>query len=88
MTVPAPTDGKVRTIAPHDPLAAGPEGFIETYYRNGAWHSRRYDSEVPFSTSRDELDQIALGSQVARWNRLPHIVRTTAGEIAEILDAC
>jgi len=63
----------------------GTTGYIETYHVDGVWHSRRHDSRVPFASGNDELDQIALGSQVARWNRLPHIVRTTSGEIAEIL---
>ena len=89
MTTPLPTETRIGSTAMRDPLAgAAAEGFIETYYRDGAWHSRRHDSESPFSSGGDELDQIALGSQVARWNRLPHIVRTATGEIAEILDPC
>ncbi|TWD73001.1 hypothetical protein FB561_6885 [Kribbella amoyensis] len=61
------------------------EQFIETYCADGRWYSRRHDSEVPFAGNDNELDQIALGSQVARWNRLPHVVRTPTGTIAEIL---
>jgi hypothetical protein len=67
--------------------STAPEEFIETYCCEGVWASRRHDSEVPFASGGDELDQIALGSQVARWNRLPHVVRTATGEIAEILTA-
>ncbi|MEU4191738.1 hypothetical protein AB0E69_07570 [Kribbella sp. NPDC026611] len=87
MSTTAPADSQPRAAATQEPLA-GADGFIETYYRDGGWHSRRHDSESPFSSGEDELDQIALGSQVARWNRLPHIVRTTTGSIAEVLDAC
>jgi hypothetical protein len=82
MIVPEP-----KASTTHHSPAGTAAGLVETYYRNGAWHSRRHDSESPFSSGEDELDQIALGSQVARWNRLPHIVRTTTGEIAEILHA-
>jgi len=62
-----------------------PDRYIETYYADGTWHCRRHDSDIPFASGPDELDQIALGSQVARWNRLPHIVRTPTGIISEIL---
>jgi hypothetical protein len=66
-----------------DPM---PGSFIETYYADGAWHSRRHDADAPFASDEDKLDQIAAGTQVARWNNLPHIVRTRTGAIAEILD--
>lgn len=62
-------------------------GYIETYYADGAWCSRRYDSDVPFAAGDEELEQIALGSQVARWNRLPHIVRAADGSISETIHA-
>ena len=77
-------------------------GFIETYYADGVWHSRRHDCDTPFASDDDELEQIALrwggwlvavlrevdavGTQVARWNRIPHIVRTRTGAIAEVLE--
>jgi hypothetical protein len=60
-------------------------GFIETYYVDGTWYSRRHDCDTPFAGDQDELEQIAVGTQVARWNHLPHIVRTRTGAIAEIL---
>lgn len=61
------------------------ESYVETYFAEGRWHSRRHDSDVPFATGSDELEQIALGSQVARWNRVPHIIRATDGTIAETI---
>ncbi|TCC37483.1 hypothetical protein E0H75_40820 [Kribbella capetownensis] len=86
MSTPALSDKTPRRPAPGSDLARGvPAEFVETYYVDGAWHSRRHDSRVPFASGDDELDQIALGSQVARWNRLPHIIRTASGDIAEVL---
>ena len=67
---------------------AGSEaGYIETYYADGTWCSRRYDSDIPFAGGDEELEQIALGSQVARWNRLPHIIRAADGSISETIPA-
>lgn len=63
------------------------KAYVETYYADGVWHSRRHDSDVPFASGADELEQVALGTQVARWNQLPHIVRTPTGTIAEIVTA-
>jgi hypothetical protein len=63
------------------------ESYVETYFADGRWHSRRHDSDVPFASGPDELEQIALGSQVARWNRVPHIIRTADGAIAETIPA-
>ena len=62
-------------------------GYIETYYADGTWCSRRYDSDIPFAAGDEELEQIALGSQVARWNRLPHIIRAADGSITETIPA-
>ena len=61
-------------------------GFIETYYADGVWQSRRHDCDTPFASDDDELEQIAVGTQVARWNRIPHLVRTRTGAIAEVLE--
>lgn len=86
MSTPALSDNTPRRPAPGSDLASGETAeFVETYYIDGVWHSRRHDSRVPFASGHDELQQIALGSQVARWNRLPHIIRTASGDIAEIL---
>jgi hypothetical protein len=62
-----------------------PETYVETYFADGRWHSRRHDSDLPFATGSDELEQIALGSQVARWNRVPHIIRAADGAVAETI---
>jgi hypothetical protein len=64
-----------------------PDKYVETYYAGGAWHSRRHDSDIPFASGADELEQIALGTEVARWNQLPHVIRTSTGAIDEILPA-
>ena len=73
------------TTAPVTNTTGQPDRYIETSYANGTWHRRRNDSAIPFASGPDELEQIALGVQVARWNRLPHIVRTRTGAISEIL---
>ncbi|MGW5194003.1 hypothetical protein ACWEOO_32440 [Kribbella sp. NPDC004138] len=82
----------VPSTRPHDRTEtrreAGHEaGYIETYYADGTWCSRRYDSDIPFAAGDEELEQIALGSQVARWNRLPHIIRAADGSIRETIPA-
>ncbi len=64
-----------------------PDRYVETYYAHGAWHSRRHDSDIPFASGSEELEQVALGTEVARWNQLPHVIRSSTGDIAEILPA-
>jgi hypothetical protein len=86
VSTPALSDKTPRRPAPgSEPASGEPAEFVETYSVDGAWHSRRHDSRVPFGSGNDELQQIALGSQVAHWNRLPHVIRTASGDIAEIL---
>jgi len=60
------------------------ENYVETYRENGAWKSRRHDSDEPFSTSASKQREITAASEVARWNQVPHIIRNADGTIAEI----
>ncbi|TCO32741.1 hypothetical protein EV652_104347 [Kribbella steppae] len=60
------------------------DAAVETYYRDGSWHTRRGDCTRPFAsgTRRDRL--ITVGVEVARWNGLRHIIRDTDGTIVEV----
>lgn len=60
------------------------EPAVETYYRDGAWHTRRTDCPDPFASGPAREHLITVGYEVARWNALPHIIRRTDGTIAEI----
>ncbi|TCC30794.1 DUF2188 domain-containing protein [Kribbella speibonae] len=57
---------------------------VETYYENGAWHTRRCDSPDPFASGPSRVRLIAIGVEVARWNGLCHIIRDADGTIAEV----
>ena len=57
------------------------ERYVETYYADGVWHSRRHDSEQPFASGEILVEQIAVGAEVARWNQVRHIVRHPDGTV-------
>ncbi|MEU8226131.1 hypothetical protein [Kribbella sp. NPDC048915] len=57
---------------------------VETYYQNGAWHTRRCDCPDPFASGPSRVRLIAIGVEVARWNGLCHIIRDIDGTIAEV----
>lgn len=65
---------QVATAAPEDV-----KRYIETYYDDGVWHSRRHDSEHPFASGDVLVEQIAVGAEVARWNQVDHILRHPDG---------
>lgn len=56
---------------------------VETYYQDGAWHTRRCDSPDPFASGASRIRLIAIGVEVARWNGLCHIIRDIDGTIVE-----
>lgn len=58
--------------------------FVETYHRDGVWHSRRHDCAEPFASGEGRERIIALGAEVARWNYSRHIIRDRSGAIVEI----
>ncbi|TWD80202.1 hypothetical protein FB561_1275 [Kribbella amoyensis] len=60
------------------------EPAVETYYREGAWHTGRADCPGPFASGPDREDLITVGYEVARWNAMPHVIRAADGTIAEI----
>jgi hypothetical protein len=57
---------------------------VETYYDEGAWHSRRRDCPRPFASGARRERLISAGVDVARWNALPHIIRDADGSVAEV----
>lgn len=72
-------DTELPVFTQHDAVAT-----IETYFRDGAWHTGRSDCPRPFASGsrRDRL--ISVGVDVARWNALPHIIRDADGAVAEV----
>ena len=60
------------------------DAVVETYYRNGSWHTRRGDCPNPFASGTGRERLITVGMEVARWNALPHIIRDPDGTIAEV----
>ncbi|MFF0339799.1 hypothetical protein [Kribbella sp. NPDC004875] len=56
---------------------------VETFYRDGAWHTRRCDAPEPFASGPSRARMIAVGVEVARWNGQCHIIRDTAGNVVE-----
>ncbi|MER7246908.1 hypothetical protein [Kribbella sp. NPDC000426] len=56
---------------------------VETYYRDGEWHTRRCDSPEPFASGPSRIRLIAVGVEVARWNGLRHIIRDINGAVVE-----
>ena len=65
-----------------DPRTTDPDQidrYVETYYADGVWHSRRHDSDHPFASGNVLVEQIAVGAEVARWNQIRHIVRHPDG---------
>jgi hypothetical protein len=60
------------------------EAAVETYYRDGAWHTRRPDCTQPFASGKRREQLITAGVDVARWNELPHVIRDTDGTIVEV----
>jgi hypothetical protein len=60
------------------------DAAIETYYRDGSWHTRRGDCPRPFASGAHREDLITAGVDVARWNDLTHIIRDADGTIVEI----
>lgn len=61
------------------PTTDGTDRYVETYYDDGNWHSRRHDSDRPFASGDVRVEQIAVGAEVARWNQVRHIVRHRDG---------
>ena len=57
---------------------------VETYFRDGSWHTRRGDCPRPFASGARREQLITAGVDVARWNGLSHIIRDTDGTIVEI----
>jgi hypothetical protein len=57
---------------------------VETYYQNGAWHTRRCDASEPFASGQNRTRLIAIGVEVARWNGLCHIIRDADGTVVEL----
>ena len=57
---------------------------VETYFENGAWHTRRCDSAEPFASGASRSRMIAIGVEIARWNGLCHIIRDLEGHIVEV----
>jgi hypothetical protein len=72
-------------MTPYEPDAAFElHADVETYHRDGRWHTRRRDSLEPFASGANRLRMIAIGVEVARWNGLRHVIRHTDGTIAEV----
>jgi Uncharacterized protein conserved in bacteria (DUF2188) len=60
---------------------ADPDRYVETYFADGVWNSRRHDSDRPFASGEVKTEQIAVGAEVARWNQIRHIVRHADGTV-------
>ncbi|WP_433159382.1 hypothetical protein [Kribbella sp. CA-247076] len=65
-----------------DQLDARPA--VETYFRDGAWHTRRGDCPRPFASGSRRERLISVGVDVARWNAVPHIIRDADGAVDEV----
>jgi hypothetical protein len=60
------------------------EEYVETFYDNGTWHSRRQDCIEPFASGATREQLIAIGAEVARWNHVRHVIRDESGGIVEV----
>jgi hypothetical protein len=60
------------------------DAAVETYYRDGAWHTRRPDCTQPFASGTRRERLITVGVDVARWNGLHHVIRDADGAIVEV----
>jgi hypothetical protein len=77
-----PTPAKPTPSQPTPARAtADPDRYVETYYADGVWNSRRHDSDRPFASGAVKTEQIAVGAEVARWNQIRHIVRHADGTV-------
>jgi hypothetical protein len=65
------------------PVAAV-DATVETYFRDGSWHTRRGDCSRPFASGVRRERLITVGVEVARWNGVPHIIRDADGAIVEV----
>ena len=62
------------------------DAVVETYYRDGSWHTRRGTAREPFASGPRRERLITVGVEVARWNGVPHIIRDADGAIVEVND--
>ena len=60
-----------------------PQGDVETYHQDGAWHSRIQGETAPFHTSETKAAETETGRAEARKRKVEHIIKNLDGTIGE-----
>jgi hypothetical protein len=56
---------------------------VETYYENGTWRSRHEGVSRPFATGGTKAEQVSKGREMARRDKVEHIIKNRDGTISE-----
>jgi hypothetical protein len=74
------TDGGTDGDEEREPMS---KPAVETYYENGTWRSRHEGVSRPFATGGTKAEQVSKGREMARRDKVEHIIKNRDGTISE-----